>query len=176
MRKLLVVLFIVLFATSAHAENGAGTDKYLGGAPVKVGWGKYYYKGLIHAYDAGLYSSDGKYDAAKPFALELTYQTDIDGKDIADKSLEEMKKVATIDKAKGDAWLKEMTAIFPDVDEGVTLTGVNVPGKGVVFLKNGAKIGEINDPAYATAFFGIWLSDKTPSPALKAKLLGQNAQ
>jgi hypothetical protein len=50
---------------------------------------------------------------------------------------------------------------------------VNVPGMGARFFVNGALKGDVRDPAFATLFFGIWLSEKTSEPALRSALLGK---
>lgn len=170
MRKILLIILFSVLPLIANADM----ESYFKARPVKIGDGKYYYKGLIHAYDIALYSPDGAYDAEKVFALELVYQTDIEGKDIAEKSIEEMKGIQALDEEKSAEWLKKMEALFPNVKDGTSLVGVNLPGKGAVFFKDRAKIGEINDPEFAKAFFGIWLSPKTSEPKLRRKLLANN--
>jgi len=169
MRKL---IFILALALCAPAFAASGLHAYFKTEPVKIGGGKYYYKGLIHAYDAALYSANGKFDPDKMFALELIYQTDIDGDDIAVKSIEEMNKISAVDKDKADKWLEQMKAIFPNVVDGTNITGINIPGKGVVFLKDGKKIGQIDDTEFSQRFFDIWLNPKTSGKKLRAKLLG----
>ncbi len=166
-------IIALMIATPALADDVSYLKPYLKGEAVEVGHGKYYYKGLIHAYDAALFTADGKFDENKPYALVLTYVTDIDGDDIADKSIEEMNKIEPVDKSKSDVWLAEMKKIFPDVVDGTVLAGVNVPHKGTVFIGDGKKIGGINDPEFSKAFFDIWLSPKTTGEELRAKLLGE---
>lgn len=171
MRKLVIILAL-LISSAAMADSGS-LQRYFKTEAVKVGGGKYYWKGLVHAYDATLYSADGKFDWNQPYALELTYKTDIDGEDIAVKTLEEMNRISPVEKEKGAKWLSEMKAIFPNVSDGVSLTGVNIPGKGVAFMKNGQDIGGISDPEFSLRFFEIWLSPQTPDKKLRAKLLGE---
>ena len=67
-----------------------------------------------------------------------------------------------------------MKAIFPTVGKGDRLTGVNVPSRGAAFFHNGKPIGEIVEPAFAQAFFGIWLDPRTSRPDFRSRLLGES--
>jgi hypothetical protein len=58
------------------------------------------------------------------------------------------------------------------VDEGRQLTGVFTPGQASQFFFDGKPIGEIADPEFGPAFFGIWLHPKTTAPKLRLALLG----
>ena len=49
------------------------------------------------------------------FGLELTYLRKFDGKDIAKRSIEEMKRVGKFNADQEATWLKAMTTIFPAV-------------------------------------------------------------
>jgi hypothetical protein len=64
-----------------------------------------------------------------------------------------------------------MRALFPDVEAGDRLTGVRIPGSGVAFYKGTRRLGQIDDEAFADAFFGIWLHPATRAPDLRARLL-----
>ena len=64
-----------------------------------------------------------------------------------------------------------MTRVFPDIKSGDRLIGVNVPGKGAAFYSADKALGMIADPEFARAFFGIWLSEKTSEPRLRARML-----
>ncbi len=170
----LKIFAVVLLASISFGANAAEDylQPYFKTPAVKIGEGKYYYKGLIHAYDAALFSPSAKLDESGVFALKLTYKTEIDGEDIADKSIEEINKQSKLSDTKLAEWRGKMKAIIPNVVEGTSLTGVNLPGKGVVFFKDGKKLGEIADGEFAKRFFDIWLSSKTSSQSLRAKLLG----
>ena len=173
MRKLAKFSFVLLLGISnnAHAAEDY-LQPYFKTEAIKIGGGKYYYKGLIHAYDAELFSPAGVFDPNQVFALKLTYKTSIEGADIADKSIEQMDDQSTLDKAKSAQWSAQMKSIFPDVEDGTSLTAVNLPTKGVVFFENEKKIGEIDDHEFAGRFFDIWLSAKTSDQSLRTKLLG----
>ena len=57
--------------------------------------------------------------------------------------------------------------------DGDRMTGVNVPGVGARFFHNGTPVGEVAEPAFAQAFFGIWLDPKTSRPDFRKQLLGE---
>lgn len=64
--------------------------------------------------------------------------------------------------------------ITPDVNDGDSITGVNLPRRPVRFYKNGTPIGTIEDPEFARAFFAIWFDPRTSEPVLRRQLLGES--
>ena len=138
------------------------------------GQGRFRYFGLS-IYDARLWSAE-PLDAARwaeqPLMLELQYARSLVGREIAKRSLVEMRRQATVDDAKAQSWLQAMEAAFPDVKAGDRLTGQYEPGTGAQFFFNGQPRQRIADAEFARLFFGIWLSPKTSEPALRAQLLG----
>ncbi len=107
-----------------------------------------------------------------PLALELEYLRNLNGAQIAERSLAEMRKQADIAPTDGERWLAAMKASFPDVRAGDRITGLLQPGRGVRFFVNGSPKGEIAEPDFARLFFGIWLSPRTTEPAMRDALLG----
>ncbi|MBI2746573.1 MAG: chalcone isomerase family protein [Burkholderiales bacterium] len=145
--------------------------------PRQVGSGLYSWWGF-DVYQASLWAEPGFDAAALPrqrYALELHYRRDFKGRDIAQRSIDEMRRVGSFSDAQAQAWLQAMVAVFPDVSNGDRLTGVNLPGRGAQFYANGKPAGEIADPEFARLFFGIWLSEQTSAPKLRLALLGQSA-
>jgi hypothetical protein len=138
----------------------------LGQARLRV-WG-------FQVYDATLYARAG-FDAQRfeeqRFALELAYLRAFEGGDIAQRSIDEMKRLATIDEATAARWLEAMRRLFPDVKAGDRITGVHVPGIGARFYLNGRLLGAVDDDAFSRQFFGIWLSPRTSQPAMRETLL-----
>ncbi len=116
------------------------------------------------------------FDAARltrqRYMLELKYARAFRGSDIAQRSLEEMRRIGSFSEAQGQRWLQAMQRAFPDVGPGDRLTGVHEPGRGATFYANGRLSGEVADPAFAQLFFGIWLSEQTSAPQLRLALLG----
>lgn len=68
-------------------------------------------------------------------------------------------------------WQEAMRKIFPDVDKGRRIAGVNVPGKGARFYVDGVFAASVDEPAFAQAFFAIWLDERTRAPKLRESLL-----
>lgn len=140
--------------------------------PVLVGTGRLSYA-IWDVYDAWLHAPNGKLKDGKPFALTLSYLRKIDGRKIADTSIEEMRQMGMKDEVRLALWHENMRRIFPDVDKGVSLTGVRLSGGETVFCKNGEKIGKVTDREFGKYFFNIWLGEKTKAPDLRRELLGQ---
>lgn len=154
-------------ATPEATVSAALQNKQLqGNARLRV-WG-------FEVYDASLWASPG-FDAQRfeqhRFALELSYLRSFKGRDIAERSIDEMRGLAPIGPEQATRWLAAMSELFPDVQRGDRITGVHVPGSGARFYLNGRLRGELADEAFSRLFFGIWLSPKTSQPAMRATLL-----
>ena len=129
----------------------------------------------LRIYDIRLWagaSPVGAQWAGVPLALELEYARSLDGAQIAERSLVEMRRQAEPAADTAERWLAAMKKVFPDVREGDRITGVNLPGQGARFFHNGRLRGEVRDTEFARLFFGIWLSPRTSEPALRESLLG----
>ena len=140
-----------------------------------LGAGRMRYLGL-RVYDARLWAAAAPAAldwAAAALALELEYARSLDGTLIADRSLSEMLRQGEIEPAKARRWLLAMQQIFPDVQAGDRITGVNVPDAGARFLVNGRHRGDVREPEFARLFLGIWLSPRTSEPTLRDALLGK---
>jgi hypothetical protein len=105
-------------------------------------------------------------------ALELRYARALKGHLIAERSLEEMRRIGSFGPEQGQQWLADMTRLFPDVASQDRLTGVQRPGSGARFFHNGRLRGDIADGRFAQLFFGIWLAPATSQPDLRQRLLG----
>ena len=108
----------------------------------------------------------------QPLVLELEYLRNLKGAAIAERSLQEMRRVGPIDEAQGQRWLAEMQRLFPDVQAGDRVSGVLLPGQGARFWLNQKLLGQIDEPQFARLFFGIWLAPATSEPDLRTALLG----
>ncbi len=129
-------------------------------------------------YDARLWVAPGfksKAFSEHGFGLELAYLRNVSGEDIATRSLDEMRRFATLSTEQEKEWLRQMREVFPSVQKGDRLVGINRPGIGTTFHFNGKLQGEIRDPEFARLFFGIWLFETTAKPAIRKDLLAKLA-
>lgn len=158
----------LLGITPAHA-----LDHIRGFVPEaqKVGEGRLSYL-FWDVYDATLYAPEGEWQVDRPFALQLSYLREIEGKKIADRSVEEIREQGFTDEVKLATWHAQMRKIFPNVDKGMTLTGVYTGNGETVFYHDNEEVGRIKSSEFSRAFFNIWLSEDTSAPDLRRKLLG----
>ncbi len=126
----------------------------------------------LKVYDVRLWTQMKSFTYADPFAVELVYDMSLNGRDIAERSVKEMRVQGYSDEAKLKRWGDEMTKIFPDIKKGDTLIGVSIPGKEARFYNREKLIATVSDPEFSKAFFDIWLSEKSSEPKLRLKLLG----
>jgi hypothetical protein len=127
----------------------------------------------IPIYDGWYWSTKPGWSADQVFALDLIYLRSLDGARIAERSVEEIAKLGHGNAELRARWGAQMKRIFPDVNSGDRLTGVNLPGGKVRYFFNGQPIGEIVDPEFARAFFAIWFDPKSSRADFRQKLLGQ---
>ncbi|CAN5157183.1 chalcone isomerase family protein [soil metagenome] len=130
----------------------------------------------LRIYEARLWAQGIAVNAANwattPLALELTYARSLSGREIAKRSLVEMRRQVEISAANAEKWLSEMEAAFPDVKEGDRISGVVTdPGSAIQFFINGKPGRKVADAAFARLFIGIWLAPQTSEPALRKALL-----
>ncbi|MCH9704550.1 MAG: chalcone isomerase family protein [Proteobacteria bacterium] len=164
MPKLIIVaLLAVFFSGLVHAKNFIPDAQ-------QIGAGKLSYF-IWHIYDISLHAA-GAFSFDKPFFLTLNYKIDLEGEKIADRSVEEIRKLGFSDEAKLADWYLQMRAIFPDVEAGSSLTGIYQPNQATVFYADEKEVGTINDAEFGQWFFGIWLNKNTSVPALRQQLLG----
>jgi hypothetical protein len=157
---------------TTDASAPAHVRKYVSDVRLS-GSGRFAWFGF-HVYDAALFVPPG-FDPAtasdQPFVLELTYARRLEGKGIAETSRDEIGRLGFGDEAQRVRWHEQMVKLFPDVEKGRKLAGVNVPGRGARFYFDGQFLGSIDDPAFARAFFAIWLDSRTRAPQLRESLL-----
>ena len=165
------VLFIaVLIGFSVPAMSAEIVLQAIPDAKV-VGEGRLTYA-FWDVYDATLYAPSGKLDQNRPFALSLRYMREIDGNDIAVRSVDEMRGQGFSDEAALARWRSQMIAIFPNVENGTVLSAIFYPGDKTIFFNGKNKIGMIPDADFTREFSNIWLGKKTSEPELRKRLLG----
>jgi hypothetical protein len=163
----------LLLALLALPWVGLGADPVQASVPGGLQrWGRGTFRrfGFL-VYEATLWAGDDP--LRPPLALRLDYKRSIAGKDIAEASVKEMRKLVS-DASRLEAWGERMTRLFPDVRDGDHILGV-WQADGARFVQGERTLGTIADTEFARAFFGIWLDEKTSAPELRAALLQRPA-
>ncbi len=143
-------------------------------SPRLQGSGRLRFFGLL-VYEARLWVDAGfsaqRYEE-HAFALELLYARKLEGAQIAQRSIVEMRRAGNVTDLQAQAWQTAMTNAFPNVVASDRLTGVYVPGAATRFFHNGRPTAAVPDPLFGRVFFGIWLATTTSEPDLRRKLIG----
>jgi hypothetical protein len=169
MRSLAVALLLLAQSLPAAAELPAAVGNAHPGLKP-LGEGRLTVL-LFDVYDATLYVTGTSWSQAQLFALDLRYLRSLSGKDIAARSVTEIKGQGFADATKLQRWGEEMARIFPDIKAGDRIVGVSLPGGGARFYNDQRMLGAVIDPEFSEAFFAIWLGDRTSEPGLRRKLL-----
>lgn len=188
MNKLLIILlaFLLLIAPLTYAKNAdnqldiSSNNQLLNGYQ-RIG------SGLMkvmfwQVYQAELYAklavNQPTFDKNTfPQALKINYLRDIDKEDLVDATADQWQHL-NMESTKQDQWIKDLTKIFPNIQEGDAITLVVDQNKVSTFYltdkhSKNRKLGIIQDVEFGTAFLAIWLSKNTSRPALRSKLLGE---
>lgn len=142
-----------------------------------VGAGRMRYL-LWDVFDATLWAQAGFRGAQyfeHAFALELRYLRKLSAASLVESSLQEMRRVGTLETNKETQWAAAMQTAFADVLPGDRITGVHLPGVGARFYFNGRLRAKVDDAGFSRSFFGIWLSPTTSEPRLRSALLADSA-
>jgi Chalcone isomerase-like len=171
-----IIVFSLLWLLSAPAAavelptaacNLLQTCRLIGQGQLRW-WG-------FHVYDAALWSPTGRWQAQAPYALDIRYARRVTGVQLADTSVDELRRLGIGDEAALTRWGAAMRKLFPDVAPGSRLIGVHVPQRGALFYSATGYLGAIEEPEFARGFFAIWLDPRTQKPDLRAALLGRDA-
>jgi len=178
MRNGFLALVLACFAALAQARVELPGAMHSAVPELQLlGSGKMTWYGL-HVYDAALWSRSpeaGTQPAPglnQPLALALRYSRDFKGERIAERSLDEIERLGFGTPQQRQQWLAAMRRLFPDVRTGDKLAGLYRPGEGVEFFHQDRRLGSIDDPSFARAFFSIWLDPRTRAPRLREQLIG----
>ncbi|WP_120346050.1 chalcone isomerase family protein [Paraburkholderia fungorum] len=166
--RALAALVLMVWATAASAD-------WLGDVQSAklVGEGDFSVFGF-RLYRAQMWSERVPIDYEERFALHIVYVRGIKRERFVDTGMNEIKRLASapIPADTLARWRADMMQAFVDVSPGDQLSAVYLPDKGVRFYAGDRMTGEFDDPAFARAFFGIWLDPSTRAPALRKQLLG----
>lgn len=167
-RTLCLVLTLLGSGWAFASASGAKSPvyRYIETASLQ-GQGRLTFWGF-DVYDARYYVADPK--GQNGFALEIHYIRSFKGADLAKRTIDEMTRLGVSEKQR-TIWLQSLERLFPDIASGDTLVGIHLPDRGTLFLHNGKPIGDIPGDAFAKAFFGIWLDERTSVPKLRSALI-----
>lgn len=142
-----------------------------------IGSGRFCILGIC-LYDAQLWASRPPGAIDTPFALSLAYRHDVKGERLVATAMYEIERLAPapLPAATLDAWHRDIERAFTDVSRGDVLCGVYLPERGARFYANGRLTADVADPAFARAFFEIWLDPRTRAKSLRRQLLGDDAR
>ena len=91
---------------------------------------------LWDVYDIKLFTSQGSFSFNNPFALKITYLREIKGNDIANSTIEEIRRQGFSDEIKLAGWHTQLKKIFPNVKKGTVLIGLYTFDGKTIFLEN----------------------------------------
>jgi len=176
-----VALFVLLTGLAGNAVAASAADSPpLPQVVAEDGWqslgsGDLRWLGF-KVYRASLWSPDvSDWQESGRFALVIRYERSIPSARLVQASLDEMRRLDMADEAQLQRWAPILQRAFPDVAAGDRITGVNRPGEGVAFYFGDELTEVVPDPAFAQAFFAIWLDERTREPRLRASLMGEGA-
>lgn len=138
-----------------------------------VGSGEFTWFGL-RLYSARTWSAVAPLAWNRPFALELTYHRRLSRDTLVETSLDEMRRLQgpALSDATLARWAGLMREAFVDVQPGMRITGLYLPGQGCRFYVDGQLRRQVEDDAFARAFFAIWLDPRARDPGLRQRLAG----
>lgn len=110
-----------------------------------------------------------------PLALALTYRRDITQERLVTTTLDEMRRLGAPPGAL-PGWRAALERVLPSVQEGDTITGIHIPGRGASFLHQGRHLADVADPEFSQRFFAIWLDPRTRLPQAREELLRRPAR
>ena len=172
MRRALAACALAAAANAAAVEPVPLPEPVAREVPELRALGSHRFRFLaFHVYDATLWTRGGAAALEQPHALDIRYAMEVAGRDLARRSVEEMRKQGVRDEAALARWEREMERVFPDIRPGDRLVGVHVPGVEARFHSQRGWIGTVRDAAFASAFFAIWLGERTSEPAMRRRLL-----
>ncbi|WP_239502585.1 chalcone isomerase family protein [Vibrio astriarenae] len=136
-------------------------------------------------YQSHLFTPSGDYRLSHdvtphPLALSITYERDIEAKDLLSVTYDQWLKLGYSDE-QALSWLETISPMFPDISEGDQLVYVSDGADGEIYWlrKNSYRwqlMGNVTDELTNDAFLSIWLSPKTEYPRLRRQLIGMVTQ
>jgi hypothetical protein len=158
---LIIQIFITYHSAFSWAISG---DIMFRGTYNHTYWG-------FDVYQATLFMDKKCQYPSCDFILQLNYKRAFDGKDIVERSIDEIDNQHNLNTQTQNTYGIILGKVFPDVQQNDVIQGKMVDGFGVFYLNN-QFIGRIDDARLSQYFFDIWLSPKTSEPDMRDALLG----
>ncbi len=160
-----------LFLTMALLFDGNAPHET---KPVFAEVGSATYKfGPFKLYKATLKNAGGQFTADERFDLTLRYYRNIPAAKIANASIIEMARLNDSPREAYEYLRPSLVTCFKDVEKNDEITGKKLSANETIFLINGQKSCEINEPSFSEDFFDIWLNPNGRYPKKTAQLTGQ---
>ncbi|NVJ51806.1 MAG: chalcone isomerase family protein [Gammaproteobacteria bacterium] len=157
-----VVAWLIVGAVEVSANTAAtGTYRW---------WG-------IKIYDATLEHPGGQPNEvmyARPLKFTIVYDIDIDKDDLLETTIEQWEELAisrTESCQERQPWVQRLSQIWPNLEQGDSLTFEVFQNGESQFLYNQKPIGTLADTQFAPCFLAIWLAEDTSASSLRKQLL-----
>jgi hypothetical protein len=109
-----------------------------------------------------------------PKRLELEYFHSIPASDFTESTRIMIEKNVSSDQLKNIApQLKQMNALYKDVQPGDRYAATYMPGMGTELALNGKPLGIVPGLEFANAYFSIWLGENPIDKGFRDHLLGE---
>lgn len=127
---------------------------------------------LFHVYDAEIWTDAPHWSYRAPFALCITYAMSFDARELSESTLQQASRMSSLTQEEKDHFAGYLGKAYRNVRGGDRICALYTPPDKTAFFVNAQETARIKDAEFASTFFGIWLSDRTSEPSLRAKLLG----
>lgn len=173
-RTLFLASALMAAAYTGIAHSIANGNQALPSAAVQVPNLPLVGSGTFRWYGLRLYDVEYREaaDACRPRILRITYARRISADRLVKATREQWQEIGLNDAPNLRGWLRQASAIWPDVEPGDFLLLLIAQDGASHFFGTEGYLGTIQDPDFGAAFIAIWLSPDTTEPELRAQLLG----
>ncbi len=172
----LVATLFCLAPSCLRADEGLPQSvRTLLHTPLRIVGTSTYRKFGFSIYHVTLWAVDKRWDAAKPYALQLSYVHSVSKDTLVDTVMDDIRDQAVADEPTLTRWEGILNASMPSLEDGDTIVALVIPGKKSQLFYNGSKILSIDERAFSDAFINIWLGEKA-NQDMREKLLGDTTQ
>lgn len=167
LKLLTVFLVISCYAYSHNSSPKEFQNSYL------IGSSNLYFLGL-KVYQISLWSESEKFSYDQKFAIQISYNMNFSKEELAQRSIEEIKRFEILNQKQEIEYYNQLIAIFSNIKKSDEKIAIFDPQKGVELFHNHKLNGKITDSKLARLFVDIWLNEKNSYPKVTRKLLGKS--